>query len=110
VLHYHAATGHVSELRAGGMVLGVYEEIEYPVESVSLDLGDTLVMYTDGIIEATDAADEVFGIHGLSEVLAKHGEESSEVLTEAILSTTSQFAHHGWEDDVTLLVMKRVDE
>lgn len=107
VLHYRAATGNVHELSTGGMVLGVCEEMEYPTESVSLEAGDALVLYTDGIIEASDASDEIFGIHRLSQVVAAHGEESSEALAAAILAAASQFAHQGWEDDVTLMVVKR---
>ena len=109
VLHYQAATGCVSELKAGGMVLGVCEEMEYPAESVSLEVGDALVIYTDGIVEAINASDEVFGIHRLSEVVAAHGKEPAEALTTAILTAASQFAHGGWEDDVTLIAAKRID-
>jgi len=109
VLHYQAATGRVHELSVGGVVLGVCDRVEYPTESVSLGTGDALVLYTDGIIEASDASDEVFGIDRLSEVVAEHGKESSEALAAAILAAASQFAHQGWEDDVTLVVIKKVD-
>ena len=109
VLHYQAATGRVCELNVGSVILGVCEEVEYPTESVSLGMGDVLVLYTDGIIEASDASDQVFGIRRLSEVVAVHGEKSSEALAAAILHAASQFAHQGWEDDVTLMVVKRVD-
>ncbi len=109
VLHYQAATGCVSQLEVGGTVLGVWEEAEYPTESVSLGLGDVLVLYTDGIIEASDARDETFGIQRLSETVAEHGEESSEGLASAILNAASQFAEREWEDDVTLMVLKRTD-
>jgi sigma-B regulation protein RsbU (phosphoserine phosphatase) len=108
VLHYQTAAGNVRELSTGGMVLGVCEEMEYPTESVSLAIGDALVLYTDGIIEASNTSDETFGIHRLSEVVAAHGEKSSEALAAAILASASQFAHRGWEDDVTLMVVKRV--
>ena len=109
VLHYRAATGTVHELTVGGMVLGVCEGMEYPTESVSLEEGDALVLYTDGIIEASDSSDEVFGRDRLSEVVAAHGEQSSEALAAAILKAVSQFAHQVWEDDVTLVVIKGMD-
>ena len=109
VLHYQASTGRVSKLNAGSIVLGVYEEIEYPTESVSLERGDALVLYTDGITEASNADDEIFGIDRLGDVVAAHGGESPEALATAILTTASQFAHQGWEDDVTLVVVKTVE-
>jgi sigma-B regulation protein RsbU (phosphoserine phosphatase) len=65
------------------------------------------VLYTDGITEAADASDEVFGINRLKQVVAVHGKEPSETLTKNILTAASRFAHHGWEDDVTLVVVKR---
>lgn len=107
VLHYQASTGCVNELNVGGMVLGVCEETEYPTESVSLGMGDALVMYTDGITEASNASDEAFGIDRLGKVVAAHGEKPPEALATAILDAASQFAHQRWEDDVTLMVVKR---
>lgn len=107
-LHYQSATGCVSKLSVGGMVLGVCEDVEYPTASMALSTGDALVLYTDGITEAANAYDEVFGIHGLIEVVAKHGEESSEALATVILDAASRFAHHEWEDDATVMVVKMI--
>jgi sigma-B regulation protein RsbU (phosphoserine phosphatase) len=108
VLHYQSATGCVSKLSVGGMVLGVCEDVEYPTASMPLSTGDALVLYTDGITEAVNAYDEVFGIHRLIEVVAKHGEESSEALATAILDSASDFTHRGWEDDATVMVVKMI--
>ena len=107
-LHYQSATGCVSKLSVGGMVLGVCEDVEYPTASMALSTGDALVLYTDGITEAVNAYDEMFGIHRLIEVVAQHGEESSEALATAILDTASHFAHHEWEDDATVMVVKMI--
>jgi sigma-B regulation protein RsbU (phosphoserine phosphatase) len=108
VLHYQAETGCVRELDTGGIVLGVYENMIYPMESVSLETGDALVMYTDGITEASNNADEMFGVDRLSDVVAEYGRESSQELADAIMDSASQFSCQGWQDDVTLMVMKRV--
>jgi sigma-B regulation protein RsbU (phosphoserine phosphatase) len=108
VLHYQAVTGKVRELGVGGAVLGVWEEIEYPRETVSLETGDALVLYTDGIIEVSNASEEVFGIERLREVIDANGGESAEGLVEAILNAAWQFAHKGWEDDVTVLIVKTI--
>lgn len=109
-LHYQAETGLIHNLSIGNTVLGVCEDIEYPTESISLGVGDTVVLYTDGIIEARNESDEILGIHRLREVVAVHGEESSETLATEILSAASRFAHQSWEDDVTLMVIKRIGE
>lgn len=106
-LHYQAETRSVRKLDVGGIVLGVLEDMEYPTESVSLGASDALVLYTDGITEASNADDEMFGIERLEEVVEAYGEESSEGLAEAIMDAASQFAHQGWQDDVTLMALKR---
>ena len=108
VLHYQAATGAVNRLDVGSIVLGVCEEVEYPTESVSLDTGDALVLYTDGIIETSNASDKIFGIQGLSNIVVEYGKEQSNILAEEILRAASHFGHRGWEDDVTLMVIKSV--
>ncbi len=108
VLHYQSAAGCVNKLSVGGMVLGVFEDADYPTGSMSLSAGDALVLYTDGITEAVNANDEVFGIHRLMEVVATYGEESSGALATAILDTASHFSHHEWEDDATVMVVKMI--
>jgi sigma-B regulation protein RsbU (phosphoserine phosphatase) len=108
VLHYQAQTGCVERLDMSGIVLGVCQDMEYPTESVSLEAGDALVMYTDGITEASNASDEVFGVDRLGEVVGVYGDESSEEIAAAIIDTALQFAHQGWQDDVTLMVVKKI--
>lgn len=110
ILHYQAETGMVCRLDTGGIVLGVLEDMVYPTSSITLNMGDALILYTDGITEASSIDDEVFGVDRLSEVVATHGWESSDMLAEAIMKHSSQFAAQGWQDDVTLMVIKRVDE
>jgi serine phosphatase RsbU (regulator of sigma subunit) len=77
---------------------------------MSLGIGDALVMYTDGITEASNASDEAFGIDRLGEVVAANGEKPPEALATAILNAASQFSHQRWEDDVTLMIVKRTSE
>jgi sigma-B regulation protein RsbU (phosphoserine phosphatase) len=108
-LHYKSATKHVHELSVGGMVLGVCEDMKYPTASVSLDIGDVLVLYTDGITEATDVSSEVFGSQRLAEVVMEYGDKPSEVLVSEILNAVSRFAHQRWTDDVTLVIVKRAN-
>jgi sigma-B regulation protein RsbU (phosphoserine phosphatase) len=108
ILHYQAQTGCVKQLDMGGIVLGVCKDMDYPTESVSLKAGDTLVMYTDGITEASNNNDEVFGVDRLGELVEVYGDESSESLAEAIIDTALQFTSQGWQDDVTLMVVKKI--
>jgi sigma-B regulation protein RsbU (phosphoserine phosphatase) len=107
VLHYQASTGGVRKLDMGNSVLGMWRDMEYPTETVSMGIGDVLAFYTDGIIEASNISHEVFGIERLCDIVATHGNRPSEALQEAMLTAALQFAHQGWEDDVTVMVVKR---
>lgn len=108
ILHHQFATGKVRELNVGGIILGICEDTEYASEAVSLDVGDVLMLYTDGITEATNSLDEEFGVHRLKEVTGNQGKESCATLLEAILDSVSQFTHENWQDDITLVAIKRI--
>jgi sigma-B regulation protein RsbU (phosphoserine phosphatase) len=109
VLYYEKATGRIHELGTGGMLLGVFDHTEYHVESIPLSPGDALIFYTDGIIESTNKSNEIFGVNRLTEVIKSYIHEKSEILADKILSAASMFAGQEWMDDVTLMVLKRVN-
>jgi len=98
----------VRELSVGDVVLGIWDEIQYPAEAVSLGVGDALILYTDGIIGARDVSDREFGVDRLSQLVATHGEESAESLATAVLAAASQFAQQDWSDDVAVMIVKRI--
>ena len=58
-LHVH--NGEVTELKIDGFPLGVREDTTYNTIEAQLAEGDYLVMYSDGIPETVDAAEEIFG-------------------------------------------------
>jgi serine phosphatase RsbU (regulator of sigma subunit) len=95
--------GRVEELPVGGSLLGVFEDTEISSRSVTLDLDDTLVLYTDGAIEARRGND-MFGIEGLTEAIAS-APEGATAVAEAI--ERSVLAHTGGivSDDLAALVI-----
>src|SRR5688572_7767020 len=66
-----SADGAVRRLAAGGMVLGVFEATTVEQQSVQLQPGDRLVLFTDGIVEAENAADEEFGDARLLDIVVE---------------------------------------
>jgi sigma-B regulation protein RsbU (phosphoserine phosphatase) len=103
-----ADSGPTEELRTGGMAMGVLPGVEYEQSAVRLDPEDVLVFYTDGVIEALNANQQVFGKERLIEVVRNHRSRSATELArvvddtiEAFVGDTSQF------DDFTLVVAKR---
>jgi phosphoserine phosphatase RsbU/P len=91
---------------AVGLVLGVMPGVVYPDHSIQLRTGDRLVLYTDGVTEAFNPADEAYGTERLiAEVLA-HGDGTAAALVERICSSVTSFAGTAPQsDDITLTVL-----
>jgi phosphoserine phosphatase RsbU/P len=102
VLH---ADGSHERLRQGGTVLGVFDGPEYELGSAQLLAGDRVVLYTDGVTEARNAADEEFGEARLLPLLQEHCTLSADELQAKILAGVAEFSGGRWQDDATLLVL-----
>jgi serine phosphatase RsbU (regulator of sigma subunit)/predicted ester cyclase len=99
--------GCCEELRARGMPLGLMPGMSYEEGEVSLREGDSVLFYSDGLVEAHDPMGEMFGFPRLRARVAEHGEERS--LGNLLLEELYSFVGEGWEqeDDITLLTLKR---
>jgi sigma-B regulation protein RsbU (phosphoserine phosphatase) len=101
--------GSVEELRTHGMAMGVLPDIEYEDQEVHLEPGDVLLLYTDGIVEASNAGRQMFGRDRLKEVTRKNRRESAADLAECISDAVGAFVGDAPQfDDLTLVVAKRV--
>jgi sigma-B regulation protein RsbU (phosphoserine phosphatase) len=95
-------------LRQTGMVLGPSRDAAYSRGFVTLDIGDVLVLYTDGIVEAVDGRDQEFGIDRLKRVVAQNRDRTADEIVAAILQQVSAFTRGAVaQDDRTLLVIRR---
>lgn len=99
----------VRQLGESGMVIGCVENYPYEESSCGIPKGGMLVLYTDGITDATAAgADENFGEARLREALERSGDRSSRELCGSVLDAVQTFAGAGEQiDDLTLVVLKR---
>jgi serine phosphatase RsbU (regulator of sigma subunit) len=96
-------------LQCDGMLLGVSKGIEFAEANVTLDVGDVVVFYTDGISEARNDAGELFGVERLESTVMAHRAEEPEALIAAVLAEVERFAgDNGNEDDRTIVAMKVV--
>jgi sigma-B regulation protein RsbU (phosphoserine phosphatase) len=90
------------------LVLGAVEGMPFKNESLQLEKGDTLVMYTDGVTEAENIDHHQFGETRLEETLAKLKGTTSEEIVTAINAHVKEFAGEAPQsDDITLLVIRR---
>ncbi|MCS6938192.1 MAG: SpoIIE family protein phosphatase [Roseiflexus sp.] len=103
------ANGAVETLHTPGIALGVLEEITLEEREVCIAAGDVIVCYTDGVTEAINAAEEPFGVERLIETVAAVRTGSAQTILEAITDALGRHAEGPLYDDVTLVVIKRVD-
>lgn len=100
--------GEIRRLKTGGTVLSVMEEFPYEDEKIDLAPGDVVVIYSDGITEAMNAKDELYGEERLVEVLQKSKDlPAGELIDAVVAAARSHAAGHPQSDDMTIVVVKR---
>ena len=101
------AAGGVETLSgAGGLVLGAMVGAKFPTHSVQLLAGDRLVLYTDGVTEAFNPAEQLYGAQRLVDEVHVHGGGTPAALVERICQSVTDFADTAPQsDDITLAVL-----
>jgi serine phosphatase RsbU (regulator of sigma subunit) len=107
-LPYLEEAGAISELRATGMPLGLFPSSPYEEVRATLPPGSRLLLYSDGVTEAHNAAREMFGNPRLEKVIENCAR--SESITDSILIELEHFVGKSWEqeDDITLVALERL--
>jgi sigma-B regulation protein RsbU (phosphoserine phosphatase) len=91
----------------GSYPVGLVPEAEYTAACLKLEPGDTLVLFSDGVTEAMDPADEMFGMKRLEEVLNDKGDVTLEHLQKCILESVENFVRGARQaDDLTMLLVR----
>ena len=102
----------VVEMRATGVPLGLFEGWTYEDKDLDIELGDSILMYSDGLVEAHNTGGEMFGMGRLRRLLAYpqdgpplHGDH----LIRFLMAQLAGFTGPAWEqeDDVTLVTLER---
>jgi serine phosphatase RsbU (regulator of sigma subunit) len=106
-LPYLATADGVTELWATGMPLGAMPGMGYEENETYLAPGDFVLLHSDGLAEAHDPSDEMFGFPRLRKVVANSS--GGEHLIEECLAELREFVGRDWEqeDDITLVVLQR---
>jgi sigma-B regulation protein RsbU (phosphoserine phosphatase) len=104
---YRPKDGFCTELDADGLILGVRREVVFEEKSMQLQKGDILLLYTDGITEASNPSGEFFGTEKLCSILGKMKNEQPEVIVDTILKNVNEFTgSQSAMDDISMIVMK----
>jgi serine phosphatase RsbU (regulator of sigma subunit) len=102
------ADGRTSLLDIGGPLLGAIDGAEYRTGELVLEPGDTLVAYSDGVIECRSPADEEFGTDRLIAALRQTEQQSAHATLMMLLAAVQDFANgHPLCDDLSLTVIQR---
>ncbi len=99
--------GDVFKLSHGGIVLGFLADQEYSQMPRMIDPGDLLLLYTDGVTEVFNEADDMFGEDRVHEVIRQHRELPAKQIQEKIIDEVVRFTPDGTlQDDITVVVIK----
>lgn len=104
------ANGDLELLSDGGLLLGVVPSASYALGSVTLQPGDVLLAYSDGVIESQNRVEEEFGVKRLEAQLRQANQTgaSAETLLFSVLASVQDFAaSHPLVDDLSLVVIRR---
>ena len=99
------ADGGIERLATGGAVLGVFAESAYEHERVAVGSGDRLILFTDGITEARNDADEEFGEERLAALAVEHRTCSAPAIQARLATAVADFTGGRFQDDATLIVL-----
>jgi serine phosphatase RsbU (regulator of sigma subunit) len=101
------ADGVSKELRATGMPLGLMPNMSYEQKEITLKPGDSVLLYSDGLVEAHDPKGEMFGFPRMQGFVGAH--PGGATLIDFLLAELERFTGEEWEqeDDITLLTLQR---
>ena len=96
----------LEHLDSTATILGAFKEWDCSIQENQLFPGDTLALYTDGITESFNEAEEEFGEARLAEALRRHRDLSPHALLGTVVDEVRQFSPHEQRDDITLIIAK----
>jgi|GEM_PF-217602 len=104
---FHAGNDEVDSLKDGGLLLGIFEAPLYEEGEYQLEPGDIVVMYTDGIVEAMNDKDEMYGYETFCEFVHGVKHKTADEIKDDILTEMKRFMGDASQyDDLTLIIVK----
>ncbi len=107
LIHADGSSEFVPQI--GGIALGIAQGIPFPQKTLTLERGDTLLLYTDGVTEAMNAESEEFGVERLQTIFRDTPPTSAQATNDAVFAAVHAFAGDTPQsDDITCLSISRV--
>ena len=102
------AGGAAIELNAAGAVLGQFPDWVYEQSELELRPGDRLVLFTDGLVEATDATEQPYGEENLVAVAQQNSSQTAVELMNSIIQASSAHCGGHFQDDASMVVLRAI--
>jgi phosphoserine phosphatase RsbU/P len=104
----HLCSGGTKSQGATGVPLGMFPNTNFPIFSFSVQAGDSLLIYTDGLTEARNADDQEYGLHRVRAIADGHGTKPpAELISNCLADLRTFTAGAKQADDLTLLALQR---
>ncbi|SNT07014.1 PAS domain-containing protein [Actinomadura meyerae] len=100
------ADGVIRSASRGGVPLGLFEDFEAGLDTIDLAVGDTLILHSDGVLEACDMTRQEFGQERLLEALAGHAGDTPEGMLAGVEQALLDFCDGDLRDDVSMLALR----
>jgi sigma-B regulation protein RsbU (phosphoserine phosphatase) len=95
-------------LKTHGLALGLQENVSYQQDEISINMGDRLLIYSDGISEAMNDKMEEFGDKRLREIVRHNDDDSAiDIIDKIIAAVNLHFDKASQNDDMTIIILKR---
>jgi serine phosphatase RsbU (regulator of sigma subunit) len=105
---FRSATGKIEELASDALILGLFDYASYQSRTFHLDTGDILVVYSDGLTDAQNQQEEMFGEERLLQVIRQEAPSGSHAIEQRFLSAIEEFTQGTPQtDDITFVVVEK---
>ncbi len=105
---FRSATGKIERLISDAHFLGMFDSATYPSRTFRLDKGDILVVYSDGLTDAQNPREELFGAERLLEIIRREAPSGSQALEQKFLKAIEEFTQGMPQtDDITFVVVEK---
>jgi sigma-B regulation protein RsbU (phosphoserine phosphatase) len=101
----HLSAAGAQPVGGGGLPIALFDESEYELYSISPRPGESLLFYTDGIVDARSPEGEEFGVSRLAEYCARNWRAHPEGLLQGVVEELERFSEQPF-DDVTLALVR----
>ena len=105
---FRSATGKIEVLSSGNLILGAFTPVSYQSSPLQLHQGDILVVYSDGLTEARNQREEMFGEERLLKIIQQEAPSGSHAFQQKFLKAIEEFTQGMPQaDDITFLVVEK---